>query len=86
MVSNICHQNPSILHMMWFSDGAGFHLSEYIHSQNTQVLGAINPQAINQKSLYPLVGCSSLRHKPTLIGPIFFHMFANTDDYFCIFQ
>lgn len=71
-----------ILDNVFYSDEAWFHLSGYVHSQNSRLWSAENPHAFHESPLHDLkVGVWIAISRSRIVGPIFFHDTINSQRY-----
>jgi hypothetical protein len=76
----VCFQQYlRILHLMWFTDGALFHLCGYMSSQTTLMLMLESPYAVCEEPLHCVkIGSCCSVNQTSIIGPIFFHSTSAT--------
>jgi hypothetical protein len=68
--------------LLFITEEAYFHLSGYVHSQNTRIWSDENPHAVHQFPLHDMkIGVWYAVSARRIIGPIFCHEIVNSDRY-----
>jgi hypothetical protein len=69
----LLEDDPQLIHNLWISDEAHFHLSGYVNKQNFHYWTAANPQQLHKRPLHSAkVSVWYVISSNGIIGPYFF--------------